>query len=113
MRHLTGVRSVGLSSTAPFSDDNNGAALVNNVWTCTNEACAFTTRIRRGEVFFTHAVGLPTAPLPEPAPDPSPSLGPLSSLRHDASATPQRNCAPSTVATNADPSLSKAIALNW
>jgi hypothetical protein len=61
-------RRCGAGDLVPFSDDNYGATLVYNAWTCNNPACAFTIRIRRGQIFFTHATVLSADAPPEPEP---------------------------------------------
>jgi hypothetical protein len=62
-------RRCGIGDLVLVSDHNGeGGEQLYKDWVCTNEACAFIIRMRRGEIFFAHAQVLPAEPTPESEP---------------------------------------------
>ncbi len=62
-------RVCGAGDLVPLSDHNGeGGEQLYKGWVCTNEACAFIIRMRRGEIFFANAQVLPSEPPPEASP---------------------------------------------
>ena len=62
-------RVCGAGDLVPVSDySDEGGEQLYKAWVCTNEACAFLVRLRRGELFYANAQPRPVEEPPKAAP---------------------------------------------